>query len=685
MIRLLIALTVCFSLEIATSGAKRILVTGAAGFVGSHVATRLLERGDEVVVVDEVNDYYDLRIKEGNLQMLTESYGAMVSIYRGDICNTTFLDRVFQEHTFDAICHMAARAGVRPSIGNPFIYVHSNVKATVELLHRAVQYNISNFVFASSSSVYGGLKSRYFSELEEVNRPISPYAATKRSCEVFARIYQQRFGLSVTALRFFTVYGPRGRPDMAPFKFIDRISRGEPVQQFGDGSSSRDYTFVDDIAEGVVRAIDRPSDSFRLINLGRGSGTSLKKFLTTIEQQLEKKAKIELLPDQPGDVPYTCANVSLASEWLDYQALVPIEEGIRKTVVWYKSVYGNQAQDKVPKGSSFSHHNDESHQRRRLALDNSTKNPFLITGANSRIGYSMAKILLDQGEKVVLVEYPRRADTTTSEYHLDSLVETFGSTGNLSIFRGDLHDMTFLRSVFERETPSTMLHLMRRNLPSAAEWSNPMQTIADTVDVTLNLLELSKGQARGGFDVGRVVLGSLRQLARKEEALFTLQDAATKTEELLSFTYHHLYGSSISAIRLEKNCYLSREAKADSEISLIDNAVNALLDALDHEVGYDIVAASSSAKENSAQEEKPANDRLGEIGGPSSGSYDGQRNQTENQPSRFGIESVYFQSLLSFEEFLRLLAIGQWSAVVLTLGLLKVARHWWICCRLCRR
>jgi dTDP-4-dehydrorhamnose reductase len=195
--------------------ARTILVTGAAGFVGSHLADTLLERGDDVVVVDEVNSYYDVRIKEGNLKMLQTKYGERVSIYRGDICDTDFLDHVFQRHSVDDIAHMAARAGVRPSILDPFIYVHSNIKATIELLDRAVQYNISNFVFASSSSVYGGSDSTFFSELEQVDRPISPYAATKKSCELFAYAYHRKFGLNTAALRFFTVYGPRGRPDMA--------------------------------------------------------------------------------------------------------------------------------------------------------------------------------------------------------------------------------------------------------------------------------------------------------------------------------------------------------------------------------------------------------------------------------------------------------------------------------------
>ena len=199
----------------AANGPRRYLVTGGAGFVGSHVADHLLDRGDEVVIVDEVNDYYDVNIKEGNLRMLQEKYNNKVTIHRGDICDTDFMDVVFAEHSykFDAICHMAARAGVRPSIENPLLYVHSNIQGTVQLMEYAVQHQIQNFVFASSSSVYGGSTSTYFSELERVDNPISPYAATKKTCELFSYVYHHLYGLNVTALRFFTVYGPRGRPD----------------------------------------------------------------------------------------------------------------------------------------------------------------------------------------------------------------------------------------------------------------------------------------------------------------------------------------------------------------------------------------------------------------------------------------------------------------------------------------
>ena len=219
-------------------GQKKVLVTGAAGFVASHVAEKLLARGDDVVVVDEVNDYYDTRVKENNLALLRklEPDEKRLSIYRGDIADADFITDVFEKEKPSWVCHLAARAGVRYSIIDPYIYVHSNVKGTVQLMELSVKHNITNFVYASSSSVYGGSKSTFFSEAENVDHPISPYAASKKSVELMAYTYHHLYGLKTTGLRFFTVYGPRGRPDMAPFIFIDRISRGKPIKQFGDGT-----------------------------------------------------------------------------------------------------------------------------------------------------------------------------------------------------------------------------------------------------------------------------------------------------------------------------------------------------------------------------------------------------------------------------------------------------------------
>lgn len=322
------------------TGTKTVLVTGGAGFIGSSVADVLLARGDKVVIIDEVNDYYDVNLKQSNLALLKEKYGdERLKIYIGDICDAKLVNEIFTKEQPKWVCHMAARAGVRPSIDDPYVYIHSNIEGTTRLMEISARYGVENFVFASSSSVYGGSKSTFFSEDEVVDNPVSPYAASKKACELLAYTYHHLYNLNVTGLRFFTVYGPRGRPDMAPFKFIDRVSRGTTLQQFGDGSSSRDYTYIDDIVDGVVRAVDRPYP-YQIFNLGKGSGTSLKEFIDLVQKYVGKPAKIEVLPDQPGDVPYTCADVSKAEHLLGYRSTVPFEEGIRRTVEWYKQVYG---------------------------------------------------------------------------------------------------------------------------------------------------------------------------------------------------------------------------------------------------------------------------------------------------------------------------------------------------------
>eukprot|EP00934_Nitzschia_sp_Nitz4_P007248 Nitzschia sp. Nitz4//scaffold141_size107518//39394//40572//NITZ4_004274-RA/size107518-processed-gene-0.108-mRNA-1//1//CDS//3329536282//7238//frame0 len=329
-------------------GYKKVLVTGGAGFIGSHVAESLLERGDDVVVIDEVNDYYDVSIKESNLRLLKENFGSdRVKIYRGDICDETLMRQIFETEQPKWVCHMAARAGVRPSINDPFVYIHSNIKATTLLLELSHQFGVQNFVFASSSSVYGGSKETFFSEDQAVDHPVSPYAATKKACELMGYTYHNLYKLNVTGLRFFTVYGPRGRPDMAPFKFIDRVSRGLEIQQFGDGSSSRDYTYITDIVDGVIRAIDRPYP-YQVFNLGKGSGTSLKEFIRLVEKHTGKKANKKVLPDQPGDVPYTCADVSKAERLLGYRSEVSFEDGIQKTAEWYRDTYPDLVVEELP-------------------------------------------------------------------------------------------------------------------------------------------------------------------------------------------------------------------------------------------------------------------------------------------------------------------------------------------------
>lgn len=327
----------------AHTGYKKVLVTGGAGFIGSNVAEYLLERGDDVVIVDEMNDYYDKSIKEGNLVLLRNLAKKLggdnrIAIYRGDICDEAFMLDVFEKERPEWVCHMAARAGVRPSIQDPYIYIHSNIRGTTNLMELSHKFDVKNFVFASSSSVYGGSSSTYFSEEENVDNPVSPYAASKKACELLSYTYHHLYNLNVSALRFFTVYGPRGRPDMAPFKFIDRVSRGLELQQFGDGSSSRDYTYISDIVDGIVKAIDHPHP-YEVFNLGKGNGTSLKDFIDLVQKHVGKKANIKIMPDQPGDVPYTCADVSKAYRLLGYKAQVSFEEGIKRTANWYKEAY----------------------------------------------------------------------------------------------------------------------------------------------------------------------------------------------------------------------------------------------------------------------------------------------------------------------------------------------------------
>ncbi|CAM9111767.1 unnamed protein product [Ascophyllum nodosum] len=268
--------------------------------------------------------------------MLLTKYGPnRVRFFEGDLCDAPFITRIFEAEGIQWVVHMAARAGVRPSILDPFIYVHSNVEATTRLLELARLHDVKSFVFASSSSVYGGSQNEVFSEADVVDFPVSPYAATKKSCELIAHTYSHLYGLNVAGLRFFTVYGPRGRPDMAPYKFIDLVCRGQEIMQFGDGSTSRDYTYISDIVDGVIRSLDRPA-GYQIYNLGNGNPVRLSAFIKLVEESVGTPAKIRICPEQPGDVPRTCADVAKARAMLGYNPCVPFAEGIRNTVKWYK-------------------------------------------------------------------------------------------------------------------------------------------------------------------------------------------------------------------------------------------------------------------------------------------------------------------------------------------------------------
>ena len=326
---------------------KKVLVTGAAGFIGSHVAYKLLERGDDVIVVDEMNDYYDINVKEHNLFILREkaddiakrttgkNSNDLLSIYKVDINDQEAMHKIYKQHRPNWVCHLAARAGVRPSINDPLLYVNANVRGTTNMLEYSRIYNVTNTVVASSSSIYGESESTYFSEAENVNQPVSPYAATKRSGELISYTYHKLYNMNITSLRFFTVYGPRGRPDMAPYKFISRVSHGDVIEQFGDGTTSRDYTYIGDICDGVIRAVDR-SYPYQIFNLGKGSGTKLNEFISLVEKHVGKKANIKYMPAQPGDVPFTNADISKANRLLGYESKFTIEEGIKLTAEWYK-------------------------------------------------------------------------------------------------------------------------------------------------------------------------------------------------------------------------------------------------------------------------------------------------------------------------------------------------------------
>lgn len=318
---------------------KRILVTGAAGFIGSNLVERLIERGDVVAGLDQFNDYYDPAIKRRNLMQALEH--ANFTLHEADICDRPFVEKLFGQFEPEVVVHLAARAGVRPSLQDPNLYHRVNVIGSQHILDACRQTQPSHLVFASSSSVYGGCTEVPFREDNPVHRPVSPYAATKRMNELQAHVYSHLYGLNVTMLRFFTVYGPRQRPDMAIHKFTALVEAGAPVPMFGGGSTARDYTYIDDIMDGVVKAVDRPF-RYEIFNLGESRTTRLDTLIGLIAKCVGKPAKIEALPDQPGDVPITFADIGHARALLDYAPKTEIEEGVSRFVAWYKRQQAEQ-------------------------------------------------------------------------------------------------------------------------------------------------------------------------------------------------------------------------------------------------------------------------------------------------------------------------------------------------------
>jgi UDP-glucuronate 4-epimerase len=310
-----------------------IVVTGGAGFIGSHLCEALLQRGDRVVAIDNLNDFYAPAIKRANLAALSRRPG--FTFVEKDIRDRDAMLATIAGARPDAIVHLAAMAGVRPSIENPALYADVNVMGTVHLLDAAVASRVPKFIFASSSSVYGNNEKVPFSEDDRVDEPISPYAATKKAGELIAHTYAHLHGIAVSCLRFFTVYGPRQRPEMAIHKFARLILDGKPVPMFGDGSMRRDFTYVDDIIDGVVRSLDR-ARGYRIYNLGESRTIALREMIAALEKALDNKATIERLPEVPGDVKITYADVSRARSELGYAPSFPLEEGLRRFAAWLR-------------------------------------------------------------------------------------------------------------------------------------------------------------------------------------------------------------------------------------------------------------------------------------------------------------------------------------------------------------
>jgi UDP-glucuronate 4-epimerase len=332
----------------------RVLITGVAGFIGHHLALRMLARGDEVVGVDNLNDYYDVSLKEDRLQRFRND--AAFTFHKMDIADRDAVARVFSGAPFDAIVNLAAQAGVRYSITNPHAYIDANLVGFTNMLEGARHSKVKHLVFASSSSVYGANTRLPLAESDNVDHPLSLYAATKKANELMAHCYANLFAVPCTGLRFFTVYGPWGRPDMALFKFTKSILAGEPIQVFNHGNMVRDFTFVDDIVEGIIRVVDRPAmpdpawtgaapnpatsyAPYRVFNIGNSKPVQLLRYIHALEECLGKKAIMEMLPMQPGDVPATSADVSRLEAATGFRPEIEVEAGISRFVDWYRGYY----------------------------------------------------------------------------------------------------------------------------------------------------------------------------------------------------------------------------------------------------------------------------------------------------------------------------------------------------------
>ncbi len=317
-----------------------VLITGGAGFIGSHLTRRLLARGERVTVLDSFHDFYDPAIKRANVApfLADPAYRPAYRLVEGDIRDAEAVEELFAGSGFTAVVHLAARAGVRPSLAEPILYEDVNCIGTLRLLEAARRHGPETFVFGSSSSVYGINEKVPFAEDDPVDLPISPYATTKRAGELLCFNYHHLYGLRTACLRFFTVYGPGQRPEMAIHKFTDLLARGRAVPLFGDGSSRRDYTYIDDIVDGVVAALDL-APGFEIVNLGGAETTALSDLVHWIAAELGVEPRIDHLPPQPGDVPITYADVEKAGRLLGYSPKVPIREGLRRFVAWYRETH----------------------------------------------------------------------------------------------------------------------------------------------------------------------------------------------------------------------------------------------------------------------------------------------------------------------------------------------------------